>query len=184
MSNFSISNLPLDGLKLIQRTQITDNRGFFSRLFCMEELTAAGWRKNIQQINHTNTTFKGSIRGMHYQKNPHAEMKMVSCLNGEIYDVVIDLRANSPTFLQWHGELLSPKNQSSLIIPEGFAHGFQSLEPNCELIYLHSEPYKASYEAGLNFQDPLLSINWPIEVSEVSERDLLHKLIDKDFKGV
>ena len=121
---------------------------------------------------------------MHYQNNPHSEMKMVSCLNGEIYDVVIDLRSSSSTFLQWHGELLSSENQSSLIIPEGFAHGFQSLAPNCELLYFHSEQYNASSEAGLNFKDPLLSINWPIEVFEVSKRDLLHKFIDKDFKGV
>ena len=184
MSNFTATNLPLGGLKLIQREKISDNRGFFSRLFCMEELHAAGWRKNIQQINYTNTSNKGSIRGMHYQKNPHAEMKMVSCLCGEIYDVVVDLRPNSPTFLKWHAEVLSSENQSSLIIPEGFAHGFQTLVPNCELIYFHSEFYKPSNEAALNFRDPLIAIKWPIEITEVSERDMQHKFIDESFRGI
>lgn len=184
MSNFIISNLPMDGLKLIQRVPITDNRGFLSRLFCIDELNAAGWKKNIQQINHTKTISKGTIRGMHYQKNLFAEMKMVSCLKGEIYDVVIDIRPDSSSFLQWHGEVLSSANKSSLIIPEGFAHGFQALTPDCELIYFHSAVYNSASEAGLNFQDPNLSIQWPIEVTEVSERDKLHKFIDKDFKGV
>jgi dTDP-4-dehydrorhamnose 3,5-epimerase len=183
VSNLLISDLPMDGLKLIQRAPISDNRGFFSRLFCTDELNAAGWKKNIQQINHTKTIAKGSIRGMHYQKNPFAEMKMVSCLQGEIYDVVIDLRPDSSSFLQWHGEVLSSTNKSSLIIPEGFAHGFQALTPDCELIYFHSAVYNSASEAGLNFQDPKLSIQWPIEVTEVSERDRLHKFIDKDFKG-
>ena len=184
MSNLIISNLPMDGLKLIQRAPTNDNRGFFSRLFCMDELNAAGWKKNIQQINHTMTISKGTIRGMHYQKDPFAEMKMVSCLKGEIYDVVIDLRLDSSSFLQWHGEVLSSSNKSSLIIPEGFAHGFQALSPDCELIYFHSEAYNSKSEAGINFQDPLLSISWPIEITEVSERDRLHEFIDKDFKGV
>lgn len=183
MSNLLISDLPMDGLKLIQRAPISDNRGFFSRLFCTDELNAAGWKKNIQQINHTKTIAKGSIRGMHYQKNPFAEMKMVSCLQGEIYDVVIDIRPNSSSFLQWHGEVLSSANNTSLIIPEGFAHGFQALTSDCELIYFHSEAYNSASEAGLNFQDPNLSIHWPIEVTEVSERDKLHEFIDKDFKG-
>jgi len=184
MSHFVISNLPLDGLKLIQRTHISDNRGFFSRLFCSDELNAAGWKKNIQQINYTQTIAKGTIRGMHYQINPFAEMKMVSCLRGEIYDVVIDIRPNSSSFLQWHGEVLSSSNKSSLIIPEGFAHGFQALSPDCELIYFHSEAYNSKSEAGINFQDPLLSISWPIEITEVSERDRLHEFIDNGFKGV
>ena len=109
---------------------------------------------------------------------------MVSCLRGEIYDVVIDIRPNSSSFLQWHGEVLSSSNKSSLIIPEGFAHGFQALSPDCELIYFHSEAYNSKSEAGINFQDPLLSISWPIEITEVSERDRLHEFIDKDFKGV
>jgi dTDP-4-dehydrorhamnose 3,5-epimerase len=150
----------------------------------MDELNEAGWKKNIQQINHTKTIAKGTIRGMHYQINPFAEMKMVSCLRGEIYDVVIDIRPNSSSFLQWHGEVLSSSNKSSLIIPEGFAHGFQALSPDCELIYFHSEAYNSASEAGINFQDPLLSISWPIEITEVSERDRLHEFIDKDFKGV
>ena len=184
MSNFTITNLPLGGLKLIQRKKISDNRGSFSRLFCMEELHAAGWSKTIKQINHTNTSIKGSIRGMHYQKNPYAEMKMISCLCGEIYDVVVDLRPNSPTFLKWHAELLSPENQSSLIIPEGFAHGFQTLAPDCELIYFHSEFYNSSNEAALNFKDPLIAIEWPIEITEVSDRDIQHKFIDESFRGI
>jgi dTDP-4-dehydrorhamnose 3,5-epimerase len=123
------------------------------------------------------------VRGLHYQQPPHAEIKLVSCLKGEIFDVAVDLRKNSPTFLHWYGEVLTEKNQRSLLIPEGFAHGFQTLTNDCELIYLHSAPYVKEAEAALNITDYRINISWPLEITELSERDRLHPMIQNDFEG-
>src|SRR5690554_6695588 len=107
MSRFTVTNLPLAGLKRVQRQRLGDNRGFLARLFCAEELAAAGWTQPIAQINHTFTAKQGTVRGMHFQRPPHAEMKLVSCIRGEVWDVAVDLRVGSPTFLHWHAERLS-----------------------------------------------------------------------------
>ncbi|MDZ7804392.1 MAG: dTDP-4-dehydrorhamnose 3,5-epimerase family protein [Thiohalophilus sp.] len=131
MSRLQYSDTPLPGLRLIQRQRIGDHRGFMDRLFCAEELAEAGWVRPIAQINHTYTHRRGTVRGMHFQSPPHAEMKLVTCLRGAVWDVAIDLRPDSPTFLAWHGEELSPDNQRALLIPEGFAHGFQALTCRC-----------------------------------------------------
>ena len=184
MNRFSISDLPLAGLKLVERTRMGDARGFLSRLFCAEELAAAGWRKPIAQINHTGTAGRGTVRGIHYQRPPHAEMKLVSCLRGEVWDVAVDLRAGSPTFLQWHAERLSPGNACALLIPPGFAHGFQALTDDAELLYLHSAAYAPGAEAGLNPLDPRLALPWPLPVGEMSERDRSHALLTASFEGV
>ena len=127
MNRFRIQSTPLSGLQVITRQMLGDHRGFLSRLFCADELAQAGWTKPIAQINHTYTAKKGTVRGMHFQHPPHAEMKLVSCIRGEVWDVAVDLRANSPTFLHWHAEVLSADNHKALLIPEGFAHGFQTL---------------------------------------------------------
>ena len=119
MSRFTISDLSLAGLKLITRQRLGDSRGFLSRLFCAEELAAAGWVKPVAQINHTYTAIRGTLRGMHFQRPPHAEMKLVSCLRGEVWDVAVDVRPGSPTFLCWHAERLSANNGQALLIPEG-----------------------------------------------------------------
>lgn len=140
--------------------------------------------KPIVQINHTLTRLKGTVRGMHYQLPPYAEIKMVSCLHGEVFDVAVDLRKGSPTFLQWRGEVLSAANRRSLLIPEGFAHGFQALSGDCELVYLHTASHRPDAEGGLNVMDPALAIAWPLAIGEVSERDGNHKLIEKDFQGI
>lgn len=184
MSRFTVTDLPLAGLKRIERQHLGDSRGFLSRLFCAQELTAAGWHKPIAQINHTHTAQRGTVRGMHYQRPPHAEMKLVTCIQGEVWDVAVDLRAGSSTFLQWHAELLSAVNHRALLIPEGFAHGFQTLSDNAALLYCHTAPHNLAAEAALKAQDPCLAIQWPITITELSARDANHPLIDTKFIGV
>ena len=184
MSRFTALDTPLSGLKVIERQQLGDSRGFFSRIFCSQELGAAGWDKPVVQINQTLTHDRGNIRGLHFQLPPHIEMKLVTCLRGKIFDVVVDLRAGSPTFLHWHAEELSAVNQRALLIPEGFAHGFQALEPDCQLIYLHSAAYSPESEAGLNPLDPMLSINWPLPITEMSKKDSQNLMLNHQFQGV
>lgn len=184
MSRFTALDTPIAGLKIIERQCLGDSRGFLSRLFGADELAAAGWTKPIVQINHTLTQKSGTVRGMHFQYQPHAEMKLVTCLRGAIWDVAVDVRAGSPTFLQWHAAELSAINRRALLIPEGFAHGFQTLSDDCELIYLHSAAYTPEAEAGLAPQDTMLSITWPLAISELSARDARHAMLDDQFKGV
>jgi dTDP-4-dehydrorhamnose 3,5-epimerase len=184
VNRFRVKNLPLLGLKLVERKQLGDSRGFISRLYCSEEFTAAGWHQPIAQINQTITQKQGTVRGLHYQVPPYAEMKLVSCLQGAIWDVVVDLRVDSPTFLHSQAVELSAANQLSLLIPEGFAHGFQTLTDNCGLIYMHSKEHVSIAEAGLNVNDPMLGIDWPMEISNISDRDEHHPMIDNLFKGV
>ncbi|MFC0711805.1 dTDP-4-dehydrorhamnose 3,5-epimerase family protein [Azorhizophilus paspali] len=184
MSRFNLSALPLAGLMVVERHPLSDSRGFLARLFCAEELIAAGWSQPIVQINHTYTAKSGTVRGLHFQRPPHAEMKLVSCLHGEVWDVVVDLRADSPTFLQWHAEWLSAANGRALMIPEGFAHGFQALSDDVELLYCHSAAYTAEAEAGLHPLDPRLDICWPLATVQMSPRDVSHPLIQSGFEGV
>lgn len=184
MSRFEITELPLTGLKRVGRQRLGDQRGFLSRVFCAKELTAVGWMKPVAQINHTYTAKKGTVRGMHFQRPPHAEMKLVSCIRGEVWDVAVDVRPDSPTFLQWHAERLSEDNGNAVLIPEGFAHGFQTLSDNVEMLYCHSQAYVADAEAGLNPNDQCLAIAWPLPINEISLRDVGHPLITDEFKGV
>lgn len=185
MSRFDFISTPLAGLTLVQRKALADPRGFLSRFYCAEEFAAAGLiNKPLVQINHTLTRHKGAVRGLHFQYPPYAETKLVSCLQGEVFDMAIDLRQESPTFLSWYGTILSAQNQQSLLIPEGFAHGFQTLTENCELIYLHTAAYHPESEGALNISDPKLNITLPLAISEISERDRIHKLIEQDFTGI
>lgn len=184
MNLFTVTDLPLAGLKLVERQRLDDSRGFLSRLFCAEKLAAAGWVKPIAQINHTRTFKRGTVRGMHFQRPPHTEMKLVSCIRGKVWDVAVDVRANSPTFLHWHAEPLSADNGRGLLIPEGFAHGFQSLTDNVELLYCHSAAYCPRADAGLNPQDARLAIAWPLAITEISARDTTLPLIEIEFEGV
>lgn len=183
-SRFACTPLPLRGLVRVQRQPMHDARGLLERMFCADELAAAGWIQPIVQINHTVTRQRGCVRGLHYQRPPHAEMKLVSCLRGEVWDVAVDLRVDSPTFLSWHGECLSPENAFALLIPPGFAHGFQALTDDVELLYLHSAPYTPGAEAGLSPLDPRLALPWPLPVGELSERDRHHALLTEAFEGV
>ncbi|MGB2831457.1 MAG: dTDP-4-dehydrorhamnose 3,5-epimerase [Methylotenera sp.] len=184
MMRFDCFGTPLAGLKVVQRKPIEDTRGFLSRFYCAEEFKSFGLNKPISQINHTLTRQKGAVRGLHYQQKPYAEIKLVSCLKGKIFDVAVDLRKSSPTFLHWHGEVLSENNHRSLLIPEGFAHGFQTLTEDCELVYLHTAPYVKEAEAALNINDPKIGITWTLDITELSERDRSHPMIKNDFEGI
>lgn len=184
MSRFTITELPLSGLKRITRHYLKDSRGSLARLFCEEELSMAGWKKPIAQINHTITKQKGTVRGLHFQRQPYTEMKLVCCIQGEIWDVAVDLRIGSPTFLQWHAEYLSADNGVGLLIPEGFAHGFQALSDDANLLYCHSQAHAPESEDGLNPRDPYLEITWPLTISQISTRDHDLPMIGTSFKGV
>jgi dTDP-4-dehydrorhamnose 3,5-epimerase len=175
---------PLDGLRLVQRQTVSDTRGFFCRVFDAEEFAAAGVAGSVSQINHTLTRRRGAVRGLHFQYPPHAECKLVSCIRGSVFDVAVDLRRDSPSFLRWHAEMLTAENSRSLLIPEGFAHGFQALEADCELIYVHTAAYRADAEGGLSPADPRLAIDWPLDVIDLSQRDRSHALIGPDWKGI
>lgn len=179
-----VIDTPLAGLKLAQSAANHDQRGAFTRLFCARELQELLGHRQIAQINHSRTSRTGAVRGMHFQQPPHAEMKMVRCIRGRVWDVAVDLRADSSTFLRWHAEELTPESGQMMVIPEGFAHGFQTLEPESELLYLHTEFYHPSAEGGLRHDDPRLGINWPLATQDLSPRDLNHPLLDTDFTGV
>jgi dTDP-4-dehydrorhamnose 3,5-epimerase len=181
---FTLHNTKLSGLGLLTRSSISDSRGNFSRLFCEEELKIIDWHTPISQINLSFTSDRGTVRGMHFQFPPYAEKKIVTCLQGEIFDIVVDLRKDSPTFLKWHSEILSGENKKLLSIPEGFAHGFQALSDNCEVLYFHSAPYFARAEGGLSPVDPLLEIEWPIKIKQLSIKDASHPLLNDKFKGL
>lgn len=183
-ARFDILDTPIQGLSLLQRKPIGDDRGYLERMFCSEELQSLIPEKNIIQINHTLTAKRGTVRGMHFQHPPHAEIKFVSCLRGEVFDVAVDLRRGSATFLHWHAEILSADNHKTLVIPEGFAHGFQTLTKDCEMLYLHTTAYRAEAEGGLNARDPRLAIQWLLPIAEQSARDSAHPLVSEDFSGV
>jgi dTDP-4-dehydrorhamnose 3,5-epimerase len=172
------------GLKVVQRKPIRDARGFFSRFFCAEEFSQAGLGSTISQINHSYSRRAGTVRGMHFQMPPHAERKFVSCVRGQVFDVAVDVRRDSSTFLNWYGEVLSSENQRSLLIPEGFAHGFQTMTDDCELLYLVSAAYDPIIEMGLNPTDPLLSIKWPLPVAEMSDKDRNSCMLSPDYNGI
>ncbi|MDD2925665.1 dTDP-4-dehydrorhamnose 3,5-epimerase family protein [Rhodoferax sp.] len=183
MSRLTVTPLELPGLARVARQRHADERGFLSRLFCAEELAVAGWRWPIAQINHTLTLRRGTVRGLHYQRAPQPDAKLVSCLRGEVWDVAVDLRAGSPTFLHWQAERLSAANGYALLIPQGFAHGFQALSDDTELLYCHAAAYNSALDAGLNPLDPRLAIDWPLPVALLSARDAAHALITPDFEG-
>lgn len=174
----------LHGLSLIVRQPIGDSRGYFERVFCAHELRTVLSGKKILQINQSYTANRGAVRGLHFQRPPFCEMKIVSCLRGEVFDVAVDLRKHSPTYLQWHAELLSESNRRSLLIPEGFAHGFQALTAACELLYFTTAPYEPTSEGGLNVRDPLLDIAWPLPIEALSPRDQAHSFLDATFDGL
>jgi dTDP-4-dehydrorhamnose 3,5-epimerase len=183
-TRFEVQLTPIADLLVLQRKPLGDNRGYLERMFCAEELESLMGGRQIAQINHTHTRDRGAVRGMHFQYPPHAETKFVSCLRGEVFDVAVDLRRNSPTFLYWHAETLSAENHRTLVIPKGFAHGFQTLTDNCEMLYLHTTAYHAPAESGLSPLDPSLAIFWPLPVQALSSRDANHPMLDGTFAGI
>ena len=184
MSRLRIVETPIQGLKIVERVRLSDERGFLSRMFCADELRMAGWNKPIAQINQTQTRRPGAVRGLHFQFPPHAEMKLVNCVGGEVFDVAVDLRRGSPTFLNWFGISLSAENGRALLIPEGLAHGFQVVSPESELIYFHSAPYHAASEGAVHVADPRVGISWPQPIAELSARDSAHPLLSPSFDGI
>jgi dTDP-4-dehydrorhamnose 3,5-epimerase len=179
-----IEATPLAGLMRVRRTPIGDGRGFLARIFCADELREAGWSGPVAQVNHTHTAQRGSVRGLHFQHPPAAEKKLVHCLRGEVFDVAVDLRRGSPTFLRWHGERLSAANGVALLIPEGFAHGLQTLDDDVDMLYCHSVAYLAGAEGGVHHRDPRLAIDWPLPTAALSPRDETHAGLDDEFAGV
>ncbi len=141
---------------------VEDERGWFVRTFCKNEFAEIGHKKEWLQINHSFTYEAGTIRGMHFQKPPFSEIKLIRCIAGKIFDVVVDLQKNSATFLKWFGAELSAENKKMIYIPEGFAHGFQTLTNDCQLIYNHSEYYKPGVEGGIKYDDAAIDIAWPL----------------------
>lgn len=181
---FVIEQTPLAGLKVIQRNYVGDTRGFFERLFCSSDLEPLMKHRRIAQINQSLTHDVGAVRGMHFQHPPYAETKIVTCTKGELFDVAVDVRSSSPTFLQWFGIRLSEENHTSLLIPEGFAHGFQVLRPDSQILYFHSAPYHKDAEGALNALDPRVAIAWPLAVGSRSERDAEHPMLEDSFPGI
>lgn len=174
----------LVGSYVIDLQPIEDERGWFARTYCKNEFGKIGHTKDWVQLNHSFTKQIGSIRGMHFQLAPFSEIKLVRCIAGAVYDVIIDLRKNSPTFFKYFGVELSASNKKMIYIPEGFAHGFQALTDDCELIYHHSQFYTPGVEGGIKFNDPTINILWPLPQTNISERDNTHTLIDNNFKGL
>lgn len=184
MGRFTLIETSIQGLTLIERHPIRDPRGYLERIYCSGELEVVLGRRRIVQINRTLTRTTGSLRGMHFQYPPYAECKLVYCLRGEVFDVAVDLRQGSPTLLHWHAVRLSADNHRMLMIPEGFAHGFQTLCDDCELLYLHTAAYQRAAEGGIDALDPRLGISWPQTVTDRSERDRGLPALTDTFVGI
>lgn len=180
----NFGNTIFDNVFIIHQTPKSDKRGDLIRLYCKNEMNEFGINRDIVQINQTNTIKKGTFRGFHYQNPPFCETKIIQCMRGKILDIIIDLRQNSPTFLKHFTVELSGNEYIAIIIGEGFAHGFQTLSDNVQMLYMHTEFYKADAEAGLRYDDDRLGIKLPLEVTEISERDMNHHVIDEGFKGI
>ena len=175
--------LPLKGAYVISLNLLSDARGGFARTFCKKEFEKIGHSKEFVQMNHSYNTHKGTIRGMHFQKAPHQEIKLIRCVKGAVVDVIVDLRKDSPTFLKHAMVELSAENKKMIYVPENFAHGFQTLEADAELIYHHTEFYTPSADVGICYNDPALNIQWPLPPVMVSDKDKSYTLIDSTFKG-
>lgn len=174
----------IDGIVVVEGAPFVDHRGAFTRLYCEDELAEVVCARRMVQMNHSRTTAVGAVRGLHYQRAPYAEMKLVRCLKGRVWDVAVDLREGSPTLLQWHAEELTPDNGRMLVIPEGCAHGFQVLAADSEMLYLHCAPYTPAAEGGVRHDDPRLGIPWPLPPIDLSARDRSHAPLSRDFPGL
>jgi len=168
----------LKGVYIIDIESKKDERGFFARSFCQKEFSAAGLKLSIKQSSISYNKKRGTLRGLHYQIAPHREAKLVSCIRGAIYDVIVDLRNNSPTYRRWVGVELSEKNHKMLYIPEGFAHGFQTIKDNTIVFYQISEFYHPESARGLRWDDPVLAIKWPVKNLTISPRDKTYIFLD------
>ena len=159
------------GAWTIALTELPDDRGFFARTFCADALRARGLECNFPQHSMSYSGHRGTLRGLHFQRTPHAEVKIVRCLQGSVWDVLVDLRPESPTLCQWQAFELSAVNRHQLYVPKGFAHGFQALTGDVEMSYLISENYVPAAAAGVRFDDPAFGITWPLPITAMSEKD-------------
>ncbi len=167
----------IKGSYVIELDKKNDQRGFFARFFCTNEFKKKKLTNKFIQINNSMTLMKGTIRGMHYQKKPFEEVKVIRCISGKIFDVVVDLRKSSKSYLRWYGLELNNNNKKMLYVPRGCAHGFLTLTNNCEVIYLVSKEYSPRHEMGLRFDDPKININWPKKIIHTSEKDMQWKFL-------
>lgn len=179
-----ITTTKLEGALVVEQVRRSDSRGSFARFFCDRELAEIMGHRKIVQINHSVTSKKGAVRGFHFQFAPDAEMKLIRCLRGMVWDVAVDLRQNSKTFLQWQAIELCAEKNNLFVIPEGFAHGFQTLTEDCEMLYLHTAHYAPHNESGVRWDDPLLKVKWPLDVTELSDRDRDRPKLENSFKGI
>lgn len=175
---------PLKGSYTIELEPFSDDRGWFARTYCKKEFAAIGHDKEWVQINHSFTVHKGAVRGMHFQYPPYTEIKMIRCVAGAVNDVIIDIREGSETYLHYFSTELSAANRRMIYIPEGFAHGFQALTDNCELIYHHTSFYTPGAEGGIRYDDKKINIQWPMDAADMSARDKQHPLLDDSFTGI
>lgn len=162
----------------------SDDRGIFARTFCKREFAQIGHTEEFVQFNHSRTLQRGTLRGLHFQRSPYAEIKLIRCIRGSVFDVVVDLRQESPTFLQHIGVELSEQNMRMIYIPEGCAHGFQTLEADSELIYHHTAFYTPAAEGGIRYDDPQLAIQWPLTPTLMSDKDKMYPFIEEWFEGI
>ena len=174
----------INRVSLIELSSFQDERGSFTRWYCEEVLKDILGGRKVVQANHSTPSSVGALRGLHFQRPPYAETKLIRCIRGAVFDVVVDLRTNSETYLQVFSVELREGDDRLLKVPEGCAHGFQVLECDSELLYLHTQPYAPAFEGGLRYNDPAVAIEWPLAVVDVSDRDLNHPLIDDQFSGV
>lgn len=185
MSEFlSIIETDISGLKLLQHAIFRDDRGQFSRVFCRDSLSSSSIDPTAAQINFTFTKKRGCLRGLHYQVSPHSERKIIACVRGAIFDVVVDLRHGSKSFLQWRGFELAGDSGRSLIVPAGFAHGFIALTDEVEMLYIHDHPFVADAQRGIRYNDPAISIAWPIPIAQLSQKDADYPVLPSDFVGL
>jgi len=171
--------LPLSEAYVIDIERRTDERGFFARSYCAEEFAAQGLGPELRQCSVSYNSRKGTLRGLHYQAAPHEEHKLVRCTAGAIFDVIVDIRAASPTYRQWHGLELSAENRRALFIPPGFAHGFLSLTDSAEVYYMISVAHAPEFSRGVRWNDPALSIAWPFEPTTISARDAAYPGLER-----
>lgn len=175
---------PLEGAYTIELEKRGDERGFFARLFCEKEFGQAGLETRLVQINNSFTGSKGTLRGLHYQLPPAAEVKVVRAISGALFDVIVDLRPGSPTYRKWFGAKLTGDNRKMMYVPRGFGHGFVTLTDSVEMLYLHSAFYAPEAERGLRWNDPAIGVEWPVEPRELSDKDRNWPDLDPEFHGL
>lgn len=175
---------PLAGAYLIDLEKRGDDRGFFARMFCAKEFANQGLESNFVQMNNSLTAKAGTLRGLHYQLTPNAEVKVVRCVRGSLWDAIVDLRPDSPTFLKWFAAELSAENRTMMYVPRGFAHAILTLTDDVEAVYMVSNEYAPEHERGLRWDDPAIGVEWPISPTELSAKDAAWPDFDREFHGV